>query len=348
MPYNGSGTFTRLYDWTTRRDAGLPTLKIDADTMDAEMDGMATGLSNALCKDGQSTPSANITLGGFRITSLGDATARTDAAKVSQIQDSGYVWIAGGGTVDAITATYAPALTALTNGCLVGFRCAGANTVTTPTFAPNGLTAKTIVKGANAALAAGDLVGNHAEYFLRYNSTLDKWVLLNPASGAVAASDTVAGIVELATAAETTTGTDAARAVTPDGLAGSDYGKRAVTLLVSDPNGSAITTGNGKSYWRVPAILNGYNLVAVGMALTTASSSGIPTVQIANVTQAVDMLTTSLTVDASETDSSTAAAAAVIDTANDDVATGDQLRIDIDVAGTGAKGLIVDLTFQLP
>jgi hypothetical protein len=34
-----------------------------------------------------------------------------------------------------------------------------------------------------------------------------------------AASDTVAGVVELATTAETTTGTDTARAVTPDALA---------------------------------------------------------------------------------------------------------------------------------
>jgi hypothetical protein len=58
------------------------------------------------------------------------------------------------------------------------------------------------------------------------------------------------------------------------------------------------------------------------------------------------MLSTALTIDASETDSSTAAAAAVIDTVNDDVATGDQIRIDIDVAGTGAKGLMVEMQFQ--
>lgn len=40
------------------------------------------------------------------------------------------------------------------------------------------------------------------------------------------ASDTVAGKVELATTAETTTGTDATRAVTPAGLAGSVWAKR--------------------------------------------------------------------------------------------------------------------------
>lgn len=118
-----------------------------------------------------------------------------------------------------------------------------------------------------------------------------------------------------------------------------------VTILVSDPGGSAITTGDGKAYFRVPSTLNGKNLTSVAAALSTASSSGIPTIQIHNLTQTADMLTTKLTIDASETDSSGATAAAVIDTSNDDVATGDLLRIDIDVAGTGAKGLIVEMQF---
>lgn len=151
-----------------------------------------------------------------------------------------------------------------------------------------------------------------------------------------------------ATGAETTTGTSTTKYVSPDGLAGSDYGKRIVGILVSDPAGDAITTGDGKTYFRVPSVMNGYNLVAVAGSLTTASSSGIPTIQIRNSTQTADMLTTKLTIDASETDSSTAVTPVVIDTANDDVATGDKLHIDIDVSGTGAKGLYVELTFQLP
>ncbi len=160
--------------------------------------------------------------------------------------------------------------------------------------------------------------------------------------------DTIDINVPAASSGETSTGTSATKAVTPDGLADSIFGTAVISLQVSDPAGSAITTGDGKAYFRVPSVLNGMNLIGVAAALTTVSSSGIPTVQIANVTQAADMLTTKLTIDASETDSSTAAAAAVIDAANDDVATGDMLRIDIDVAGTGAKGLIVELQFRLP
>lgn len=161
------------------------------------------------------------------------------------------------------------------------------------------------------------------------------------------ASTTTKGKVELATAAETTTGTDTARAVTPDGLAGSNFGKRIVYLKVI-ANDTTLETGDGQMYYTVPSDLNGMNLVDADVAVYTASSSGTPTIQVHNVTDAVDMLSTAITIDASEYSSYTAATAPVIDTNNDDVATGDRLRIDVDVAGTGTKGLDVILVFQLP
>lgn len=85
-----------------------------------------------------------------------------------------------GGTVDAITATFSPALSALANNIMVLVEAAGANTSTTPTFAPDGLAAKTIVKGNNLPLLAGDIPGADAKMSLIFDSTLDKWVLLNP------------------------------------------------------------------------------------------------------------------------------------------------------------------------
>jgi hypothetical protein len=164
------------------------------------------------------------------------------------------------------------------------------------------------------------------------------------------------GTLEVATAAETTTGTDAGRAVSPDGLAGSDYGKRVVGVLVSDPGGDAITTGNGKAYFRIPSVMNGWNLVNCDASLVTKSSSGAVSIMIrrnrwtTNATTArtdADMLSTAITIDANEWDSDDATASA-INGANDDVITGDQIHVDIDGAGTGAKGLFVELTFQLP
>ena len=165
-----------------------------------------------------------------------------------------------------------------------------------------------------------------------------------------AASATAVGVAELATAAETTTGTDTARVVTPDGLAGSDYGKRVVELLVFDGT-TDTATGNdaGGVMFRVPSVMDGYNLVEVAANVHTAGTTNTTDVQVRNLTQTQDMLSTVITIDSGETDTLTAAAAAVIDTLTDDVATGDSIRIDVDaVSTTAAKGLLVELTFQEP
>jgi hypothetical protein len=163
-----------------------------------------------------------------------------------------------------------------------------------------------------------------------------------------AASDSVAGKVELATVSETNTGTDTGRAITPDGLAGSNFGIRYVQITCFD-YGTDVATGDGKGYLIIPAALNGMNLVSVHAKVITAGTTNTTDIQIANVTDSVDMLSTKITIDSGETGSDTAATAAVIDTTKDDVATNDLLRIDVDAKSTTApKGLIVTLGFQLP
>lgn len=109
------------------------------------------------------------------------------------IQSSVQILAAAAGTADAITATYVPAVPSLTNGLTLYVRAGLANATTTPTFSPNGLAAKIIVKGAGSALAAGDIAGAGHWVEVQYDATLDKWVLLNPATGV--------GVVALATTA---------------------------------------------------------------------------------------------------------------------------------------------------
>ena len=155
------------------------------------------------------------------------------------------------------------------------------------------------------------------------------------------------GIIEIATVDETNTGTDATRAVSPDGLAGSIFGEKLVYLKVI-AEGTGLTVGDGKMYFAVPDSLNGMNLVDVDAAVYTVSSSGLPTVQIHNLTDVQDMLSTSITIDVSEFSSYTAATPPVINTTYDDVLTGERIRIDVDGAGTSTAGLDVILTFQLP
>ena len=73
MAFNGLGTFARLYSWVTDLSNSI---NINATRMDAEMDGFATGLSNCITKDGQTTITANLPMAGFRHTGVGTAIAR--------------------------------------------------------------------------------------------------------------------------------------------------------------------------------------------------------------------------------------------------------------------------------
>lgn len=162
------------------------------------------------------------------------------------------------------------------------------------------------------------------------------------------ASTTVVGVVEIATAAEINTGTDTGRAVAPDFLAGSNFGIRYVQGIVFE-FGSSVTTGDGKFYFEIPPGLGGMNLVSVHAKVITAGTTNSTTIQIHNLTQAADMLSALLEVETGETSSRTSAPGPTIDTANDDVADGDIIRIDVDtVSTTPPKGLIINCGFQLP
>jgi len=122
---------------------------------------------------------------------------------------------------------------------------------------------------------------------------------------------------------------------------------RVVSIKLTEDGGTALATTDTVHFF-IPSDLNGMNLVGVSAGVSTASSSGNPTFQIRNVTDSTDMLSTALTIDANEKHSSTAATAAVIDTNNDDVVTGDELKVNCTTAGTGTKGVQIDLKFSLP
>jgi hypothetical protein len=115
--------------------------------------------------------------------------------------------------------------------------------------------------------------------------------------------------------------------------------------LILDGTAAAITDS---LIFCIPFRLNGYNLIDADAFVTTVSSSGTPTFTITNVTDSQSMLSTNITIDATEFTSYTAATAPVINTSYDDVATGDRIKIKCTVTGTGTKGSGVILVFQKP
>jgi hypothetical protein len=124
------------------------------------------------------------------------------------------------------------------------------------------------------------------------------------------------------------------------------YTAPTITVMVNDPNGDSLATGNGQAYIPIPASINNYSLVNVLATVVNASSSGNVSLQFYNVTQNRNILTTELTIDNNEVSSTTSGITAVVNSAASSVLTGDLISIQVNQAGTGVKGLMVNMTYQ--
>ena len=111
-------------------------------------------------------------------------------------------------------------------------------------------------------------------------------------------------------------------------------------------NGSTALTTSDKAYQDIPVEMNGMRLVSWRAMCVGASSSGAVTIVIKKGSNS--MFSTNITIDQSETSTDTAATTAVINTAYDDIATGDVIEGSISGAGTGVTYCKVTLGFRLP
>ena len=149
------------------------------------------------------------------------------------------LYAAAGGAADIITATYTPAVTSLISGLTLYLRASTANVTTTPTFSPNSLTARTIVKANNQALAVGDIAGAGHILILQYDATNTVWELANPATANTSfPGGTANGVLYLNGSKVATSGT----ALTFDGTNFATTGTATAAKLI--PTGSS-ATGNG-------------------------------------------------------------------------------------------------------
>lgn len=173
MSYNGSGTFNI-------NTAGQPVVTgttITSTAFNLLTADLATGLSTALTKDGQTTPTANIPMGSFKLTGLGAGTAATDAAQYGQLQ-AGATTIATVTGTDTYVGTLTPAIAAYATGNLFSFVAPNTNTGAA-TINLNSLGAKNITKQGTTALIAGDIASGRV-HLIEYDGT--RFQLINPAS----------------------------------------------------------------------------------------------------------------------------------------------------------------------
>ena len=185
MAFNGTGTFLRIYNWVTDKVNGVP---ITASRFDAELDGMATGLSNCITKDGQTTITANIPLNSNKLTGVGSGTARTDTINVGQVQDNQFQYLGTtSGSADAYTLAPSPAITAYTATQKFTAKISATNLTTTPYLQISSIASPAttaVIKKLSAtkteiAVEVSDLLINGIYDFKR-NSANDAWIVLNP------------------------------------------------------------------------------------------------------------------------------------------------------------------------
>ena len=199
MSYNGTGTFNI-------NTAGQPVVTgtvITSTAFNLLTSDLATGLTTALTKDGQTTPTANIPMGTFKITGLGAGTSATDAAQYGQLQ-AGATTIATVTGTDTLTGSLTPAIAAYATGNLFSFVAANTNTGAA-TINLNSLGAKSITKSGSTALAAGDIVSGQI-HLIEYDGT--RFQLINPVnlSGIVSPTNGGTGIANNAASTLTISG----------------------------------------------------------------------------------------------------------------------------------------------
>jgi hypothetical protein len=137
----------------------------------------------------------------------GNNTASTTAPAAVLIGTSDVspnAYVAGGGTAQAQTATFTPAVTALTTGVEVRWLPLAANTTSGPTLAVNGLTAKSVTKLGTAALVANDLTTTAIADAI-YDGT--EWQLQNPQTASAGGVTSIATTGPITGGTITTTGT---------------------------------------------------------------------------------------------------------------------------------------------
>lgn len=209
---------------------------------------------------------------------------------LQMMQTDSLNYAVAGGTSDAITATLPFGVSALTDGFPVTIKLAAANTTTTPslnlTLGTTATGAMTIVKGANAALVAGDLPGSGAEARLVYNATNANWVLTNPATGVTNSNGAQVQTVGASVASNALTMT-----YTPVG----SLSWRNPTLTSGAPV-SMLAAAIGNQSIMVPsgATLGSISGQASQLVLLEAYNAGSPVLCVANLAGGLDLSETNL------------------------------------------------------
>jgi hypothetical protein len=176
MARNGSGTYNL--------PAGNPVVTgstISSTWANNTLGDIGTALTGSIAKDGQTTPTANLPMGGFAHTNVADATVRAQYATAGQAQDSAFTFLISPSGTNAITATASLGMSAYVTGQRFFFLAPSTNTGAC-TLNINAIGVKSITKQGATALLAGEIISGSVVQIV-YDGT--QFQLLNPYSASI-------------------------------------------------------------------------------------------------------------------------------------------------------------------
>jgi hypothetical protein len=251
MSYNGSG----LFSINTTGQPVVTGTTISSTMFNALTADLATGLSTAVCKDGQQTLTANIPFGNFKITGLGAGTALTDGLNLGQAQNQAFIWAGtSGGSGNAQTLTVTPSITAYVAGQTFRFKAGFSNSGAT-TITISGVAGTPAIQFNGAACVGGEIIAN--QFYEVVFDTTSTCQLVRIGSAAGSGSITASGYTESTGTllGRTTAGTGAIEQIQ---VAGNNVSlSSGILLILPPPNG-----------------LTGLNMSAPGGATTLTIGSG--------------------------------------------------------------------------
>lgn len=180
MPRNGSG----LYQLPSGINPVVTQTLVTSNWANTTMEDLALAITNSIAKDGQTTPTADLPMGGFKHINVGAPALRNQYATLATAQDSTAIRVTGVAGVNDITGTLPGGASSLVMGQLIQLIPANDNTGPA-TLNINGIGAKEIVTDIGSPMAEGNLIAG-VPYLMMYNG--EDLVMLTGGAGAVSQS----------------------------------------------------------------------------------------------------------------------------------------------------------------
>ena len=269
MSYNGSGTFLI-------NSAGQPVVPgttITTTAFNALTADLASGLTTAMTKDGQTVPTANILMGGFKLTGLGAGTSATDAAQFGQLQNAPVATLITVSGADTITGTLVQTLTAYATGQQFSFVAAGTNT-TAVTLNIDGLGAKAVTRTGAVALAAGALVSGQMA-IVEYDGTRFQLINANAFTNLTVSGALTVGTTLAVTGVATLTAQPVLSSLTASQAVFSDGSKGLVSNAITGTGNVMMSASPTTTGTLTAAAINASGLVAMAGAATVGTTLGV-------------------------------------------------------------------------